>query len=347
MTGVVERPVERARRRARVGLAAKVAFLERPDSYPAGVSTVEPIETHMAWVFLASDLAYKLKKPVRHTFLDFSTIEARRRTCRAELRLNRRLAPDVYRRVVPLTVGRHGLRLGGRGRVVDWVVEMRRLPRERMLDRVIAAGALRDEDLRRVGRLLGDFYRRARPVAMAPARYRRRLRADVEANRRELVRSRHALARAVVRDVARAQLAFIGREQELLGPRAGRVVEAHGDLRPEHICLEDPPVIIDCLEFNREFRVLDPVDDLAYLGMECERLGAPQAGRVVLEGYTAASGDAPPEPLVEFYVSYRAYLRAKIAIWHTLDSTVPSPAAWRHRALEYLCLADAHASAWA
>jgi aminoglycoside phosphotransferase family enzyme len=110
-------------------LADKVAYLSRPESYGEGVGAVEVIETHMSYVFLVERLVYKLKKPVRYPFLDFSTLDARRFNCQEELRLNRRLARSVYLAVVPLSISSRGLDLEGTGEPVEWLVKMRRLPR--------------------------------------------------------------------------------------------------------------------------------------------------------------------------------------------------------------------------
>src|SRR3990170_2390421 len=119
-------------------LPAKIAFLGRAEAYPDETASVERIETHMSWVFLTDRRAYKLKKPVRTSYLDHQTVEARRHACAEELRLNRRLAADVYLDLVPLTITGDVPTLGGTGEIVDWLVVMRRLPAERMLSNVIA-----------------------------------------------------------------------------------------------------------------------------------------------------------------------------------------------------------------
>jgi aminoglycoside phosphotransferase family enzyme len=124
--------------------------------------------------------------------------------------------------------------------------------------------------------------------------------------------------------------------------RAGKIIEAHGDLRPEHIWLGEEPVVIDCLEFKREFRILDIADELAYLAMECEHMGAPAVGQIFLETYGEVTKDKPPDKLLHFYKSYRATLRAKISIWHIKDSKVRNPSKWSSLAREYLQLADDH-----
>lgn len=330
-------------------LALKVRFLKRRTSYAEQPKHVASIETHMSWVFLTDEHAYKLKKPVRQPFLDFGTIEARRRNCALELRLNRRLAPDVYLGLVPIRIGRSGcLSLEGSGEIVDWLVKMRRLPAERTLDHAIEHRTVRPADLRRLAAGLARFYRRAPKANVSESSYRRRFEANIRTNRSELSKRRWRLPVELVRRATDAQLRFL-RRPRLLDARVRdrRIVEAHGDLRPEHVYLGAKPVITDCLEFNRAFRMLDPVDELGYLALECEMLGDAVTGRRILDLYEALSGDRPPEPLLYFYMSERACLRAKLAIWHLKDRALRHRGKWRRKALRYLRLACAYADAFA
>jgi len=325
-----------------VSLAKKVAFLSRAESYPHRPARVDLVQTHMSWVFLAGEHVYKLKKPVRHAFLDFSTLVARQRDCLEEVRLNRRLAPDVYLCVVALT-SRDGrsLALGGSGAPVEWLVHMRRLPRSLMLDQAIEDGTVSVADVERLARVLADFYRAAPPVPVGARDYRDRFARDIRANHRVLGDPRYGLPGALLEQITGAQQAFIDDEAHALERRAEerRIVEAHGDLRPEHVCLAEVPVIIDCLEFNREFRTLDPVDELAYLAMECENLGAPFVGETVFAVYSAGTGDVPESRLVDFYKAYRASLRARLAVWHLEDHDARERDRWIGRAERYLALA--------
>jgi aminoglycoside phosphotransferase family enzyme len=326
-----------------LSLEDKVAFLQRPDSYPDCPQQVDTIETHMSWVFLTERHAYKLKKPVHYDFLDFSTIAARHADCAAELSLNRRLAPDVYLGLVPLTLDAEGkLRLEGPGEAVDWLVQMRRLPPERMLDSLLQAGTVSETDIRRLAARLASFYRASPPLGMGATEYRERLAHSVLDTWMALAEPAFGLAQTQVDAIHEAQLSFLTHHSALLEERAARVVEGHGDLRPEHVCLEDAPVVIDCLEFEREFRLVDPADELAFLALECERLGAHQVGEAILAAYAVAAGDAPPTQLLDFYKSYRACLRAKLAVWHTRDHEVPDHDKWLKRARAYLRLAEVH-----
>jgi uncharacterized protein len=336
------RPEARAEDAA--SLRDKVQLLRSPDTYTPRPDAVEVIETHMSWVFLTDRYAYKLKKPIRYDVLDFSSLALRRRSCEREVHLNRRLARDVYLEVVPLTVEPDGeLRLAGSGEPADWLVKMRRLPEDRTLEQLITRGAVRREDVRSAAALLGAFYANAIPAPVDAAGYVRHLRRGIRADLEELVKERYGLPGADVRLVAGAQLQYVKDAEDTLSLRvsAGRVVEGHGDLRPEHIFLTDPPAIIDCLEFSRDLRLLDPLDELSFLALECDRLGAPEVGGWFLDVYRDATGDDSPPDLLAFYRRFRALRRAKVAVWHVRDAGIEDHDRWRERAKWYLTTAVA------
>lgn len=326
----------------------KLEFLSQPASYAEAPATVERIETHMSWVFLAGEHAYKLKKAVHYPFLDFSSATARRRDCLEELRLNRRLAPNVYLGVVPLTREADGrLMVDGGGEPVDWLVRMRRLPRARMLDNAMAAAAVTDAEIGAVALLLAEFYRSQPPEPVAPEIYRRTLEHDVRANRQVLLEPQYGQAEGTVKPIVVAQLALLHATPKLFDQRvaAHRIVEGHGDLRPGHIFLGPPPQIIDCLEFNRELRVLDPLDELGYLAMECRMRDHAVVGDRLLARCTELSDDPAPPALLAFYQSRRACLRARLCLRHISGTSGSEDAVWRGRARAYLELARDYSSA--
>jgi aminoglycoside phosphotransferase family enzyme len=329
-------------------LDAKVAFLREASSYPEPTYRVEALETHMSWVFLIDGFVYKLKRPVRCELLDFRTLRARRHYCQEEVRLNHRLAPDVYLGLVPLTIDRRGhLALGGIGEVVDWLVRMRRLPAEQMLDYVLQHGGLDPQDLERLARHLAAFYSALPSEPLDAPRYRMRCLRRVLAATRELSREGFDLPQDQVRAVCQAQCAALQRIGALLDERVrlGRIVKGHGDLRPEHVYLGVPLAIIDCLEFSHELSVADPADELAFLALECERIGVPGPGIALLQAYGRLTGDVAPPPLVHFYQSCRASTRAMIAARHLLDDRFRHSPHWWRRASQYLELAERHIGA--
>jgi aminoglycoside phosphotransferase family enzyme/predicted kinase/ADP-ribose pyrophosphatase YjhB (NUDIX family) len=325
---------------------AWVNALRRPSAYPERPRRVEMVETHISWVFLTDRYVYKLKKPVRFEFLDYATREARQRACVRELELNRRLAPGVYLGLVPAAVDRRGrVRLGRDDGASEWLVRMRRLPQERMLDELIRRGALRADELARLAARLARFYAEAPPLPLRAEEYRRRVEQHVRANRAELLAAECGLPASQVRRVHAAQLKLLELTPAVFERRVcdGRIVDGHGDLRPEHVCLEDPPVVFDCIEFNDELRQVDVADELSFLDVECRRLGAPHIGRELLAAYAAASGDLPPSALLDFYASYRACVRAKVAALRAAQHQHDDRQRAGDEARGYLELADAAA----
>lgn len=323
-------------------LDAKVSFLSRPDTYRPVPGEVIRRETHMSWVFLVGDRVYKLKKPVRFPYLDFSTIAQREAACRAELRLNRALAPDIYLDVLPLVDTGAGLSIGGTGTPVDWLVFMKRLDERNMLDRVIDERRVEIPQLDRLVAVLAQFYHSAAPVFLSPTIHLADLKRSLAYNRRVLLDPRFAIAAGLVRRIDRAQRRFLERHGDLIAARLRhrRIVDGHGDLRPEHIWLDDKVRIIDCLEFNPRLRVVDPFDEIAYLSLECERLGAAWVGAYIERRMKRMLRDGSAEELFTFYHCHRATLRARLAIAHLLEEHPRTPEKWPKLAATYLELAE-------
>jgi uncharacterized protein len=325
----------------RVTTAEKVRFLASLDAYPGSTGPVSVEETHMSWVFLVDEQVYKLKKPVCYPFLDFRTIEAREANCRKEVRLNRRLAPEVYLGTVALNFGADGnFAIDGDGEIVDWLVRMRRLPAERMLDQSISEGTVEEVQVDAVARQLSEFYRRAAAEDMDGAEYARRFDHEHAITRDVLTNRGFGLDRSRVDQVLGSiekQLdssGFVAKRADL-----GKIVEGHGDLRPEHVCLVDPPAIIDCLEFSRQLRLVDPVDELVFLWLECERLGAGWVGQRIFESCTECLKEQPSYELISFYWAYRGCLRARLSLVHLLEHDTRTPHKWLPQARHYIELA--------
>jgi uncharacterized protein len=316
-----------------IGLAEKVAYLRNL----CGAGD-EAIETHFAWVFLVGGHAFKVRKPVCRDTMDYGTLAARRTDSEAEVRLNRRLAPDVYLRTVALVANPAGqLSIGGVGETVDWLVEMRRLDRRWMLDAALERGDASAPSLARVADLLARFYSAAEPAITEPGRFGQRLHAQVEANHLVLCTLDADSAAMLAR---RQHSILTGLEVELdLRVTRGCIVEAHGDLRPEHIALSDPPAIIDCLEFDRNLRILDRAEELCFLELECARLGHAPVGRWLLQECLRRLSDDAPRALLDFYRGHRSATRAKLYTWRAGEPDGGTPEQWRDRAAQYLAIA--------
>lgn len=327
-------------------LGEKVRFLSHSATYSCAPGQVVARETHMSWVFMAGERVYKLKKPVRFPYLDFSTLDRRGAACRAEYLLNRRLAPDVYLGVVPLTLSTSGLAISGDGPVVDWLVVMRRLEESETLEAALHGGWLKPLQVDRLSATLGAFYAHAPRIALNPEQHVIGWQRALADNCRILFDRRLGLPQGAVERIAQAQRQFAARRSALLlgRIRARRFVDAHGDLRPEHIWLRKPVTIIDCLEFDPKLRALDPLDEIAFLHLECERLGGLWAANRIRRHLALALDDTPSSGLFLFYRSHRAMLRARLTIAHLLDVNPRTPEKWPRLARVYLTLAEADAA---
>jgi len=267
-------------------------------------------ETHIGAVFLVGDLAYKLKKPVDLGFLDFSTRETRERVCHREVELNRRLAPDVYLGVADVT--------GPDGAVCDHLVVMRRMPEDRRLSTLVRRGEPLHATIRRLARQLAVFHARAERGPGIDAdetrdAVRTRWRASFDQ-----VRPFHGevLDPATALEIEALAEDFLAGREPLFDRRIaeGHVVDGHGDLLADDVfCLDDGPRVLDCLEFDDHLRHVDVLDDVAFLAMDLERLGAPELGEQLLADYREFAGDAAPPALVHHYLAYRAFVRVKVA----------------------------------
>ena len=324
-----------------------VRDLMRPGAYPWHPETVELIETHISWVFLASDRAVKLKRPVAFPFVDHTTLTSRHHSCLDEVRLNRRLTDGVYLDVVPIVETPGGYHVGGEGPAVEWATLMRRLPADGMVDVLLAAVAAPTDLAQRLAARLIPFHRDIAPECGRSPETAAAANRIVTDNLAELApfsgKPIGAIQFGLVNDAMRQ---FISERDAVLLARAvdGWIREGHGDLRAEHVCLEpDGTVqIFDCVEFNRDVRCADVASDLAYLLMDLTRLGAPEVAIALLAHYRRATMDLPDE-LLRFYSAHRALVRAKIACLQLAGGELGAPSTHELEAADYLDCASAAA----
>ncbi|MFO1052289.1 MAG: AAA family ATPase [Planctomycetota bacterium] len=295
--------------------------LRSPAVYGA-IGPVEVIQTHVSVVCLCGDTAFKFKKAVALPFLDFSAVQLRETACRDELRLNRRLAPQVYRDVLPLLRTRDGLLIGPRDatgpQVVDWAVVMRRLPADRMLDVLLARNAVDEAAIRALARILADFHRRQRQAADATVRAAgssEHLLAFLRSNFEETRSLRGVLFDAELFDaVEHAAARALPDLQDSLVRRAaaGAVIDGHGDFHARNVCMVEPPVIYDCLEFRNDLRCGDVAGDVAFMAMDLRHRGHRELALVFVDEYLSVSGDDDLRCVLGELTRYRAMVRAKV-----------------------------------
>lgn len=300
------------------------AMLE-PCFYPHPPPAVELRETHISWVFLAGELAYKVKKPVVLPFLDYGTLARRHEMCDEEIRLNLRLASQIYIGVVGIARSgdRYLLTSEEDPAAIEYAVKMRRVAEDRSLAALAARDELKSSQVEAVASRLARFHAEA---SVVPAE-RRGVDALVATLEENLTTLREAGAGILGGDRLDAAERFTRlflaarREQLEARARAGLVRDCHGDLRAEHVIVpaDDTLYIYDCAEFNPALRQIDVAADIAFLVMDLARLGSERLFLQLIDGYRRAGGDPGDDSLLFFFASYRAWVRAKIACLRALE----------------------------
>ncbi len=289
-----------------------ISFLGRPETHGPGVERVERIETHGAIVFLAGETACKLKRAVKFPYMDFSTLDRRRRACQAEIRLNRRTAPEIYRAAVPVVRVEGGLRLGGTGEVVDWVVVMRRFDQDLLFDRLAASGRLDRGLMESLAEAIARFHAGAerRPDRGGPADWRW----IIDDNRAALLGAGGVFDTVLVGEVDASCRAAYGRAASLLETRreGGCVRHCHGDLHLRNICLiAGRPTPFDAIEFNDRIACIDTLYDFAFVVMDLERVGLRPLANAIYNDYLGMTGDYGGLGAWPLFLACRAMIRAK------------------------------------
>jgi len=329
--------------------ASLVKALSKPSFYDYPVDEVRFLQTHISSVFLTGNFVYKLKKPVNFGFLDFSTVELREKNCRAEVELNRRLAPSIYIDAVPLTVSDGRVTLDGGGEVVDWVVVMRELDGTLLGTEVLARDELSRSHMDALVDVLVPFYRSA-ATGEGIDKYGTveavRFNTDENFSQTEAYVGK-LLSRDRFEHIRDWTNAFYEQHGELFQRRIaeGRTRESHGDLHLRNIFFEDPPVIFDCIEFNERLRCGDVAVDIAFLAMDLDFNGRGDLSEHFINRYVEASGDTELVEILDFYKCYRAYVRGKIACFTSSDPALDDPAkrVQRNLARRYFGLAYEYA----
>ena len=302
--------------------------LLQPERYPEPSNAVSHLQTHISHLFLTDQFVYKLKKPVDFGFLDFTTLERRRHFCHEELRLNRRLSPDIYLEVVALhDDGNGGLCFGGEGQVVEYAVKMRRLPEERMLARLLDAGQVTATDVEAIARTVAAFHDAAATdqriasfgsLVAIRANWLENLRQTVPYCGVTLSHTDHQL----IGDWALSTLdgAAACFEERVAG---GFIRECDGDLHSENICLDGQVHIFDCIEFNEQFRCSDTAADVAFLAMDLENHGRRDLAEWFVAAYCQESGDTGLLAVLSLYLVNRAFIRGKVESFRLDDPLIP------------------------
>lgn len=303
--------------------------LTRPEAYPHPVERVEVIQTHISVIFLAGDLAYKIKKPVDFGFLDFTTLQKRHHFCKEELRLNRRLSPDIYLDVASVVDGPKGLLIsehGGSEPAVDYAVVMKRLDENRFLSSMLLEGSVDSTIMVAIAKRIAQFHSKAET---SPDINKTGGTEAVIFNSEEDFQQikpyvGDTLSRGTYKTIARYTRTFLEVNRDLFASREadGWIRDGHGDLHTQHICMTDGIQIFDCIEFNERFRYGDVLVDAAFLAMDLERLGFKDLADTFTDSYLTQMKQSDYSGLFNFYACYRAVVRGKVEGFRSRDPDI-------------------------
>lgn len=327
-----------------------------PMTYPHPVDDVRLVQTHISWVFLAGERVYKVKKPVDFGFLDFTTLEKRHHFCLEELRLNRRLAPQIYLGVWPITSENGVIRLNSKGLPVEWVVVMARMPESGMMPRLIEEDAFGEGDVDKIAERLAPFYLKAE--GGEDVRRLGGIETIIQNTEENFEQTLPFVGDIIDKDtyeqITRYTRAFIDKGRYILKKRVdgGWIREGHGDLYSANICFDrekNEVYIFDCIEFNERFRCGDTASDAAFLAMDLDYHGLPHLANRFARAFSEKTGDKGLFEVLDFYKCYRAYVRGKIGCFTWASQGVDDEArdAARQQAKHYFRLALRYAGAGA
>ncbi len=298
-------------------LPAYVQALLNPTAYPEHPAAVELQQTQMSFIFLTGSYAYKTKKPVNLGYLDYTTLEKREYFCRQELELNRRLSPGAYIGVLPIMQSPAGIQLSGNGKIIEYAVKMKQLPRDRMMDVLLPQYRVTPAMLDKVAALMADFHDRA---ATSPQISAFGSLEGIRTNNDENFSQTEKYIGALVTQKSHRLIreysdSFISDNAALFNRRVeqGRIRDCHGDLHCAHVCFADDIYIYDCIEFNDRFRYCDTASEIAFLAMDIDRYGRADLSASFVQSYIRAGGDTEITTLLDFYKCYRAFVRGKVA----------------------------------
>jgi uncharacterized protein len=299
--------------------ASFIQALMKPEAFNPPVAHPVLIETHISWVIIATPYAYKIKKSVDFGFLDFSTLEKRLHFCKEELRLNQRLAPDIYLSVIPITGTAQHPQWAGTGKAIEYAVKMIAFPQETQLDRLLLSGQLAPEKIDSLAEHIAHFHTHA-DIASKDTEYGEAaiIRQPVEENFHQIrTYVKNGPSLRSLNKLEKWNQASFDAMQSLFATRkaAGCIRECHGDLHLRNIaCLDGKPVLFDCIEFSPILRWIDVISDVAFLVMDLQDRKQPELAYRVLNKYLEYTGDYSALNVLKYYLTYRALVRAKIDI---------------------------------
>ena len=297
-------------------LPLTIQALLDPKAYPEAAKHIELVQTQMSFVFLTDNYVYKVKKPVNLGYLDYTTLDKRHFYCQREVKLNRRLCPDAYLGVVPITQRKGDIFIEGQGEVIEYAVKMRRLPQNAMMDVLLTNNQLSPEMVSSVAQRLVEFHQKAATnVSISAFGNLDNITVNTAENFTQTEKYiGNTISQDTYQHIKAYTNSFIKQNVTLFHKRIaqGRIRDCHGDLHAAHICFTNGVCIYDCIEFNDRFRYCDVASEVAFLAMDLDHYGRADLSRSFINAYVDRSQDKELLALLNFYKCYRAYVRGKV-----------------------------------
>ena len=324
-----------------------LASLLEKNAYSHKVSEISRIDTHISWLFLTGNFVYKIKRPVKFTFLDFSTLEKRKFFCEEEIRLNRRLSPDIYLDVVPVCEQDGLLNLKNQGNIVDYAVKLKQLPSEKKMDLLLKNKKVTKKHIEELAQIISTFHNKVDTITDKKYGNCSIVKSQIDdlSTVKAKIEEELSLGSKIDSILGKCD-SFIDKNKALFEKRqlACKIKDCNGDLHSANIFLADKIYVFDCIEFNKDFRYIDTASEIAFMCMDLDYFKQEKLSNAFAESYVSLANDSDLLKLLDLYKSYRANVRAKVA---SLELLHPISEEQKKSALErigkYLELAEEYA----
>lgn len=299
-----------------------------PAAYPEKVKKIILIQTHSAWVFLTGKHAYKIKKPVNLGFLDFSTLEKRKFYCNQELKLNRRLAWDLYLGVLPITKEKDGkIKINGKGKIIDFAVVMKEIPQERLMSTLLQKNKVKTKTVKEIAKIIAKFHQKKYPRVKKEYKSEKIIKRNWNEN---FEQTKPFVEKTILKKdfdlIKKAIKNFFKKNNTLLQKRVreNKIKWCHGDLHSGNIFITEKNkiYIFDCIEFNERFACQDVANEVAFLAMDLDFWSKKDLADCFIKSYLKYTKDQELLNLLNFYKCYRAFVRGKVISLKTCDKNI-------------------------
>jgi len=326
-----------------------IKYMQKPNFFGKDVRSVKIIETHISYVFLTGNFAYKIKKPVNYGFLDFSTLEKRQFYCKKELKLNKRLCPEMYIEILPITKINNKIDLNGVGKVIEYTLKMKEFPQELIMNNLLKKEKINKNDIKKINKILINFYKSTKTTDEI------NIYGKIENIKKNIIENFDQTKPFIDKSISKDKYDYIKSVVNLFFKKREYVFDnrilnkhihdCHGDLHTGNIIISKNDInIFDCIEFNKRFRYCDTASDIGFLSMDLDYQNHPYISSFLIKDYIKKSNDRNILQILNFYKSYRAYVRGKVISFNFNNINKKEYNVFLNKAIKYFDLSKYYTS---